>query len=80
MVPVSGSSVGTGAPPIDVAGTMGPIVELPVVPTVAGTPLIVSLVSTLPAFGLPVAPFIPVTTSGVATTGAVPTGTVIVAS
>ena len=80
--PVVGSSTGTGAPGVKgVAGVVTANVALPVGPTVGGVmPLTVSLLSTLPALGLPVAPFGTLYGSGVATIGAGSTVTVIVAS
>ena len=84
-MPVAGSSAGTGCPAATPAGkTIGPLgakIALPVAPKVGGVmPLTVSLVSTLPALVLPVAPLATVTVSGVAIIGAGSTVTVIVAS
>jgi hypothetical protein len=69
-LPVNGSKAGTGAPPMEVAGTIGPMVLLPAGPTVAGAPLTVSFVRALPTLGLPVMPLMPVKLSVVATIGA----------
>jgi hypothetical protein len=71
----------TGAVANGAAGVVTAKVALPVVPTVGGVMLLtVSLVNTLPAFGLPVAPFGTLNGSGSATIGAESTVTVIVAS
>ena len=75
-LPVVGFSVGTGAPPIDVAGVVT------VVFTFAGTtatPFNMSLASALTTDGLPVAPFTFAGVSLVATIGAALTTIVAVA-
>ena len=84
--PVAGSNTGTlvlpgGAVGNGLAGVVTAKVALPVGPTVGGVmPLTVSLVSTLPALGLPVAPLGTLIGSGVAMIGAPVTTTVMVAS
>ena len=70
---------GTGAPAAaGMAGMVTLRMALPLAPTVAATPLTVSLLMTLPAVGLPLAPLMPRMVSLPATMGAVATFTVMV--
>ena len=75
--PVAGSMLGTGAPGL--AGVAGVATASVALLTVAEAPLTESPVKALPALGLPVAPLTPLMVSLVATTGAEPTVTLIVA-
>ena len=75
-MPVAGSNTGTGAPAlIGVAGSSTVITALPVAPTVANTPLTVSLDNALPMLALPAVPLTPVMTSSVTTKSAAGTVT-----